>query len=116
MSRAIALADHGVCVHSCLTVLLGEVPGQCQDLDLFPNRDLSIGLPLRIEESKNDLAERADGGEMRGPNLGISAERQQRGSHFLALVEHDDMNFVRLCRDRSRTQRLEPVLSRRRIK
>src|SRR6476619_959454 len=89
--RAVRQAKHNVYVKARLPVVAdGNIADRAQDLTLFGDLDLLVGLLLEIEPADGRLLESTNGCHRSCSNLGVVREFRQRRESLFAGVENDD--------------------------
>ena len=87
--RTVRFADHHVRVEFRFSVPLHDIAGKREHFNLFVDRNLLVGLLLRIEEPQSDLAKCADSGQMGISKTICIGELQQAFADLVPFVEHD---------------------------
>src|SRR5690348_14521583 len=87
---AVAAADHDVAVHLRLLAVERDDAEQREHLDLLGQRNALVLARLAVEVAQRHVAERADGGDLAGPQPLAAGEGGQALHDLLALVEDHD--------------------------
>src|SRR5689334_2017834 len=88
MGRPIRFTDDHVCVNIRHFVLERNITGERQDFDLLVDWNLFIFLSFRLEETKNNIIERADRGEMARQHMLLCRKLLKVRDDFIALVKN----------------------------
>ncbi len=109
VGRSVCLSNHDVGVDARLLAVERDVADEGEHLYLLPNRDSPEVAALTIVVADDDVAERADAGEVSCSDLLCAREGCDSFDRLFALVEDEYERRLALYGEQLRLHRLNPL-------